>query len=122
MESIHYEATMYDLVQELERNSAYLLDHIFTNLASESVDVTIHIQGRVFMIPDIYDISAFENDLPYLYFIPSRFVSTEAILNTNIADMVQVYALPQDQVKLTLVKREKPYRDELEIKINSLSS
>jgi hypothetical protein len=114
---------MDDLVEELETNETYLLDHFFTDLASESVDVTIHIDGRTFVIPDIFDISAIESDPSYLYFIPSSFVSPEEIHNTNIADMVQIYVLPQDQVKLTLVKREKPYhRDELEIKIGSLSS
>lgn len=124
METNHRERTMHDLVEELETNETYLLDHFFTGLSSESVDVTIDVQGRTFVIPDIFDISAIESDPSYLFFIPSSFVSIEKeIQNTNIADMVQIYALPQDQIKLTLVKREKPYhRDELKIKIDSLSS
>lgn len=121
MERFHLEKKMKDLVEELENNSAYLLDHFFSNRKPGSVDVKIHIRGTVFVIPDIWDISAFEYDPSYLFFIPSRFVSPKSILNTNISDMVQLYALPQDQIKLTFIQKNEPYRHELEIKIDNLS-
>ncbi|KQY91015.1 hypothetical protein ASD24_24785 [Paenibacillus sp. Root52] len=122
MKATVFERTMHDLVSEIDSNYTYLLNHFFSNMASKSVDVTIHNQGMTIVIPDIWDISAMESDTPYLYFIPSHFVSYGSITNTNIADMVQLSLLPQDRVTFTLIKREELQRDELQISIDRSSS
>lgn len=109
------ECTMAELVQRIENESGYVLDLYFSKEDLKPTNVTILTEGLQFVIPGIADISAIEEELPYLYFLPSAFVSASGeILNSNINNMNQIYVPNDKELKITFSKGNS-YNFELEI-------